>query len=256
MGGTTIPMTPTHNSEATQANILDAAEEAFATHGYAGARVDAIAAAANVNKRMLYHYFGDKAGLYAAAVNRVARRVLARIERGLVEAEVHDPVTALAHLIEVFFDAAHDEPHYVKLMAREGADEWESQSPLGQEERCLALQGAMEALFRRVLPLLRRGVEQGVLRDDLDLNMVVVLGILLCRAYLLALPRLDALDRRPLATSEGLAWAKRHIVTLLLEGLRARTPLAKGTPLLPCGGEGNVPRISGDAGEASEEISG
>ena len=35
-------MTPTRDPEATRAHILGAAEEAFATHGYAGARVDAI----------------------------------------------------------------------------------------------------------------------------------------------------------------------------------------------------------------------
>lgn len=52
----------------TRRRILAAAARAFADAGYAGARVDAIARAAGVNKRMLYHYFGDKASLYAAVL--------------------------------------------------------------------------------------------------------------------------------------------------------------------------------------------
>jgi TetR/AcrR family transcriptional regulator len=50
----------------TQRAILAAALDEFSVHGPAGARIDRIAAAAGVNKRMLYHYFGSKDGLWAA----------------------------------------------------------------------------------------------------------------------------------------------------------------------------------------------
>ena len=56
------------NPAATRARILAAALDEFGRHGAAGARVDRIALAARVNKRMLYHYFGDKRGLYAATL--------------------------------------------------------------------------------------------------------------------------------------------------------------------------------------------
>lgn len=46
-----------------------AAAVEFAGRGYAGARVDRLAATARVNKRMLYHYFGDKQGLYRAVLD-------------------------------------------------------------------------------------------------------------------------------------------------------------------------------------------
>ena len=45
--------------EGRKAQILAAATREFAASGYGGGRVDAIAAAAGVNKRLLYHYFGD-----------------------------------------------------------------------------------------------------------------------------------------------------------------------------------------------------
>ena len=51
-----------------KARILAAAHLEFAEHGPRGGRVDQIAAAAGVNKRMLYHYCGDKAALFDACV--------------------------------------------------------------------------------------------------------------------------------------------------------------------------------------------
>ena len=50
--------------DATRARILKAAVREFAAKGIAGARVDAIATRAGANKRMLYHYFGSKSGLF------------------------------------------------------------------------------------------------------------------------------------------------------------------------------------------------
>jgi AcrR family transcriptional regulator len=48
--------------------IITSAALEFSRCGYAGARVDQIAALARVNKRMLYHYFGDKRELYLAVL--------------------------------------------------------------------------------------------------------------------------------------------------------------------------------------------
>src|SRR5208283_1073577 len=52
------------NPERTRERILSAALEEFALNGFAGARVDAIAQRAAINKRMLYHYFGNKERLF------------------------------------------------------------------------------------------------------------------------------------------------------------------------------------------------
>jgi TetR/AcrR family transcriptional regulator len=52
----------------TRDRILRAARREFVAKGFAGARVDVIARAASVNKRMLYHYFDNKEGLYRATL--------------------------------------------------------------------------------------------------------------------------------------------------------------------------------------------
>ncbi|MFV2090584.1 MAG: TetR/AcrR family transcriptional regulator, partial [Pseudomonadales bacterium] len=61
--------------EAKIARILAAAITLFARDGRAGARIDAIAAAAGMNKRMLYHYVGDKQALFDATVEECVKRV-------------------------------------------------------------------------------------------------------------------------------------------------------------------------------------
>jgi AcrR family transcriptional regulator len=54
------------DAEATKQRLIAAATAEFTAHGLAGARVDRIAAAANANKAQIYHYFGDKDGLFDA----------------------------------------------------------------------------------------------------------------------------------------------------------------------------------------------
>ena len=54
-----------------RAAILEAAVAEFADDGIAGARTDAIARAAGVNKALLYYYFKDKEALYGAVLDRV-----------------------------------------------------------------------------------------------------------------------------------------------------------------------------------------
>ena len=56
-------------SAASRATILAAAEREFARSGLAGARTDAIAAAAGVNKALLYYYFKSKQDLYEAVLD-------------------------------------------------------------------------------------------------------------------------------------------------------------------------------------------
>ena len=62
-------------SAETRSRILDAALSEFAANGLAGARTEAIASAAGVNKALLYYYFESKEKLYSAALEMVSARV-------------------------------------------------------------------------------------------------------------------------------------------------------------------------------------
>lgn len=59
----------------TKRRILDAASEEFADCGFAGARVDRIAAKAQANKQLIYRYFGSKQQLYDAVFVDLTARI-------------------------------------------------------------------------------------------------------------------------------------------------------------------------------------
>ena len=65
------------NPDKSKAAILLAAEAEFAAKGFFGARVDEIAAKADINKRMIYAYFGDKEALY----NQVLLNTYSKMEK-------------------------------------------------------------------------------------------------------------------------------------------------------------------------------
>src|SRR5579859_4554443 len=69
--------------EQTSAAILDAAMREFAHEGLAGARIDAIAREAGVNKALLYYYFRDKESLYGAVLDRVFSGLLRQVSAPL-----------------------------------------------------------------------------------------------------------------------------------------------------------------------------
>lgn len=73
--------------------MLEAAGEAFATHGFHGSAMDEIAAAAGITKPMLYRYFGSKEGLYAAYLRVTGRELIERVRA--VESVGRSPETRL-----------------------------------------------------------------------------------------------------------------------------------------------------------------
>lgn len=97
--------------------ILDAASAAFAELGFAGARVDEIAARAGVNKAMLYYHVGDKRSLYTAVLmrnfDRVRRAVDAALElRGRARPRFEAVIRALTQVVQ-------DHPDHPRIVLRE-----------------------------------------------------------------------------------------------------------------------------------------
>lgn len=105
------------NAAATRARILEAAREAFARAGFAGARVDRIAAAAPTNVQMIYRYFGDKEGLYRAVLEATYAHLRA-LEQGLDLAALA-PLEGVRRLVEFTFDYLRDTPDFVAIIRNE-----------------------------------------------------------------------------------------------------------------------------------------
>lgn len=109
-----------HSSDATpRERILDAASTEFAEHGFAGARVDEIAARAGVNKAMLYYHVGDKRALYTAVLLRNFDRVSAAIEAAL--ARGGSSRERLEHVIGAMTAIVRQYPDHPRIVLREVA---------------------------------------------------------------------------------------------------------------------------------------
>src|SRR5438094_4525530 len=99
--------------EESRASILQAAVREFAREGVAGARTDAIARSAGVNKALLYYYFKDKEALYQAVLDEVFSGVRAAIQNALS----HDlpPRERLAAYVCAHFDYIASNPLYPRI---------------------------------------------------------------------------------------------------------------------------------------------
>jgi AcrR family transcriptional regulator len=150
----------TNDPERTMAGILEVATAEFAAKGLSGARIDAIAAATQTSKRMIYYYFGSKEGLYVAVLEESYRRMRA------IEAELHledlAPEAALCRLVEFTFDHHADNEDYIRLVMNENIERgaYLAQSKTIQELNVPAIQA--------IARLYARGVASGVFRTGLD----------------------------------------------------------------------------------------
>lgn len=72
-------MKSARDADATRTRILAAALTEFAAVGHAGGRVERIARGAGTNVRMIYAYFGNKAGLFDATVRSAVEHMAAEV---------------------------------------------------------------------------------------------------------------------------------------------------------------------------------
>jgi AcrR family transcriptional regulator len=155
---TALPRARGRDSEASRTVILAAALAEFAGHGLAGARMDAIAAAAHVNKALLYYYFRSKDELHAAVLDEFFHRLQARIDRALdsgSNAGERILLYARAH-----FDSVSESRHYARLVHDE-------MSAAGEDSPHLLhiVEQYIRPISIRVLDVLRQGTGSGEFRN-------------------------------------------------------------------------------------------
>jgi AcrR family transcriptional regulator len=174
IGQQAMPKTGGRNPQQTQQRILEAALQEFAAKGFAGARVDVIARRARINKRMLYHYFGDKEGLF----REVLRRKIADRSAWLAGAP-DDPVERLPF----WFQMACRDREWVQLLEWE-ALQWGEKKVIDEERRQESVGRAVERV--------RQQQARGLLDPDLDPGQLL-LSMMALTAYPLAFPQLARL---------------------------------------------------------------
>jgi TetR/AcrR family transcriptional regulator len=144
--------------EVTKAAILRAALREFAANGMAGARTDAIARSARVNKALLYYYFGDKQRLYGAVLDHVFAE-LSSMLREVLQRDLPAREKVLAYA-GAHFDFMARSPLLPQLIHREMMQSGQHAS--GQVKR-IAVE-YLRPVFLALSAVLREGVMRGEFR--------------------------------------------------------------------------------------------
>jgi AcrR family transcriptional regulator len=152
--------TRTQDPEGTRRNILEIASQEFALNGLSGARIDEIAARTRSSKRMIYYYFGDKEGLYLAALENAYR--LVREGESKLDTEGLPPVEALRRLVEFTFDHHHAHEDFVRMVMIENIHH--GQYLAGSEVIHRLNATAIDHIAR----IYWRGLEAGMFRAGID----------------------------------------------------------------------------------------
>lgn len=145
---------PRRGPEKSRAAILRAAVAEFAEHGIAGARTDAIARAARVNKALLYYYFKDKDALYGAVLDHVFSGLRERLIP-VLESDL-EPREKLLEYVGRYFDYIAANPRFPRVVQAE----WMRMGPKGNPQMQRIAREYFAPIYRRVAEMLRDGKEK------------------------------------------------------------------------------------------------
>ncbi len=170
--------------EEARASILEAALREFAQEGVAGARTEAIARAAGVNKALLYYYYGDKESLYGAVLDKVfsglADKVNAVLDRDL------PPREKVLAWVGAHFDYVASSRLYPRVVQREMMRAGRGGSP---HMRRLA-ERYLRPLQMRLLALIRDGIATGEFRE-IDAMHFILSTIAMVVSYFSMTPMIE-----------------------------------------------------------------
>ena len=203
-------------SNATRAAILAAARAEFAGKGLDGARVNEIAARACVNKQLIYYYFGSKADLYRAALEAVYAEIRA-LERSLNLGDL-PPADAMTTLIRFSFDYLAQHPDFIGLLNHENAQ------GAAQVGASAAIRATSSPLIELIATTLKRGVAQRVFRRGIDPVELYISLAGVSYFFFSNRRTLSSIFQRDLQDDRHVAAYRRHVVALVLAGLRPDRP--------------------------------
>jgi TetR/AcrR family transcriptional regulator len=213
------PLVPTHHRpgprkppEQTRAAILEAALREFADEGLEGARTDAIAAAAGVNKALLYYYFADKEALYGAVLEQIFKGLTERLQEAMERAR--SPREAVLNYAGAHFDYIASCCLYPRLVQREFMRAGRRPSP--------HLERIVEHYFRPLLQRLERLIRQGITagefrRVNAQQFVISMVGIIVF--YFNSLPTVEVVTGFDPLAPERIRERRRAVIDFLTAAL-------------------------------------
>ena len=200
------------DSKKTAERILQAATDEFTEKGFGSARVDAIAQRANSNKRMLYHYFGNKDKLFIAVLEQAYTKIRAQ------EHELHlediAPEQAVRTLVRFTFNYFVENPEFIQLLNSENLLK---AAHIKESKKILDMHSP---LIEKITDVLRRGVKDGLFRPGVDPIQFYITVASLGYFYLSNSYTLETIFGRPLKEEKALNERLSHCEDVVLGYLR------------------------------------
>lgn len=203
----------TRDPERSRRTILKAATDEFVAHGYSGASVNEIAARASINKRMLYHYFGNKEELFLAVLEATYEKI--RSGERTLELDHLEPMQAIERLVRFSYDHFFEHPDFLTLLNIENM--YQAQ----HLKKSTKIQQMHSPLVNQIQDVLKRGQEDGVFCPNVDPVELYITIASLCFFHLSNRHTLSVIFNQELATPERLDRRRAHVVAVITGFLRA-----------------------------------
>lgn len=192
-------------ADQTRDRILQSAIREFSEHGLAGARTGTIAAAASVNKALLYYYFRDKEGLYTAALEEVAGKV-AGAALAVLDLECSPGERILRFALQ-HFDRILSQQGFQALMQQEMMRFRQGQS----HSMAIIAKRAFEPMFSRIRVIAEEGIRTREL-CEMDWMQIVYAALGANVFYFLSAPMVQMVA--PIDPLEPAAVAERRTAAI------------------------------------------
>ncbi len=194
------------NPEKSRKMILLAAENEFAEKGFFGARVDEIAAAADINKRMIYAYFGDKEELYKQVLLQSYRK-MEEVEQRLVALDLSGE-ELITSIINTYFDFLSENPTFVNILMWENLNKGKY---LREIENSIIERKTIQYFINSI----DEGKKRGVFRKNIDSFQVVLSLITTCFSNFSNQYTLSKLFHTDLTDKENIEMRKKHTAEIM-----------------------------------------
>ncbi|MCB1526442.1 MAG: TetR family transcriptional regulator [Hyphomicrobiaceae bacterium] len=192
----------------TRQKILKTATREFQQHGFSGARVERIATKSKSNMRMIYHYFGDKEGLYLAVLEAAYLRIREQ-ERSLDLSDIA-PDDGMRALIRFTFDFFAENQDVLALINGENMLR-------ARYLRKLPNVRAMTVpLIDSISNMLDRGERRRIFRSNIDPVQIYVSIVALSQLHILNRHTLSVIFDADLSSEEWLGDRREHVEYLIM----------------------------------------
>jgi TetR/AcrR family transcriptional regulator len=207
--------------EESRAAILQAAAREFSENGIAGARTDAIAREAHVNKALLYYYFQDKETLYGAVLDQAFSGLKTTVFH-VLESDLPPREKVMAYA-RTYFDFIASNQIYPKLMQREMM-----RAKAGESVHFDRLvKTYFEPVYHRLRELLQKGIAEGEFRK-VDPAHFVPSMIAVIVFYFSSAPVMKRIFRFDPLTPERIAERRAAVLDFISAALFQSRPSKSG----------------------------